>query len=695
MSNKTTSTYVNGNSKKSKEAAYIAMPQLNPSRASSSKSNIPKGNDQEKEQNQEQQEPLISKTAVYGSNVATPASQNHRTTNFSRNISIPNNPNRIIGNSTTSQFKDDLVQSGALVRRKDIDETTLKKLGGGHYADVFSCKMGSGSGDGSGTGSGTIVACKKLKQFTNQQMEGFILESQILLNFGEMGENSILEIIGVYLPNKEDMNMVSPDEDNEENEHDDLATKRQRRLRLIETRNFFSTPIMVTSFYENSDIEQFLKNPENKDKLTTKLTLSWGRDLADALIFLSKKNIVHRDIAARNVMLDQNLNAKLIDFGLAREIGKNGSLEDATYITKHHEIRLPMPYLALECLQNQTFSHESDIWAFGICIWEIFTFCKHKRIYEKEIPEWGYHEDKWGLLSRKLEEGTRLDRPKNLNKKFYKEIKRCWHRNPHERITAQELKNHFSSALSDPYIYNMPVNLNPDNETLQERSNNSGVRQTYKSIRNFQKNNKKLSWCLLCVIVGLVSLVVGMGAVIFKTMSKEEGSSGTEDMVVPSLVPVSSTEESVTKSIFIDDEEEIEEKEEELPGKDILPPSSITTEEEDDNQEQNTFEVLEVPELSDENEEDDNNKIITPPIDSKPEIQKETTPVEEEVITPESNGPTLIIGDQKINSISEEIVVPEVTEVSNVTVPTVPYTALEDETGQDLEESNVNVRKRR
>lgn len=398
---------------------------------------------------------------------------------------------------------------------------------------------------------------------------------------------SILEFYGCYFPNKKDLEM-NKDKLTELDSDTNTANQRSRRInkrKIQENDNFFRTPILITAYYNQGDIENFLTTPTNFNKITTKLLMTWGRDLADALIFLRRKNIVHRDIAARNVMLTTtnststnsesdleqiSYHVKLIDFGLARQI--QNSEEDKNYRTKSEDIRLPMPYLALECLIDQVFSHESDIWAFGICMWEIFTFCKHKRLYAKEIgAQWentAAHE-KWNLLIKELNKGLRLSKPKQLNKNFYKEIKKCWERNPEDRISAKELKNLFDTALLNPEIYNMPIELDPNNELLHQRKNQelNSFQKSVRDARNFQKQHKKLSCCLILFVGGLVLLVILMFGTVMSKLEDQTDATLQNQPVLPqpNLVtdkPIIATEIlEVTETILEDKQDGVEEVE--------------------------------------------------------------------------------------------------------------------------------------
>lgn len=126
--------------------------------------------------------------------------------------------------------------------------------------------------------------------------------------------------------------------------------------------------------------------------------IRWAGETATGMEFLSQKRIVHGDLAARNVLLSFNRRVKICDFGLARQ------LVDYTYI-KAHPDNLPWKWMAVESLTDMQFSTKSDVWAYGVTLWEIFSLGK------PPFP-WA----RWNMdFLKQLLAGHRLPKPDHAN----------------------------------------------------------------------------------------------------------------------------------------------------------------------------------------------------------------------------------------------------------------------------------------
>ncbi len=107
-------------------------------------------------------------------------------------------------------------------------------------------------------------------------------------------------------------------------------------------------------------------------------------------VYISSLNIVHRDLACRNILVCNDKSLKITDFGLSRVLTSESDQE--LYIkTDQTNVKLPWKWMAIEALKNGVYSSASDVWSFGVLLWEIATLCEcmvHLQLYSlKTIKE--------------------------------------------------------------------------------------------------------------------------------------------------------------------------------------------------------------------------------------------------------------------------------------------------------------------
>uniref|UniRef100_A0A0N4ZAC8 Protein kinase domain-containing protein n=1 Tax=Parastrongyloides trichosuri TaxID=131310 RepID=A0A0N4ZAC8_PARTI len=128
--------------------------------------------------------------------------------------------------------------------------------------------------------------------------------------------------------------------------------------------------IMVMEYMENGDLKRYLMNPRNKPSIFQ--IIGWINNILDAMIHLHAKDFTHRDLSCRNILLSAFLEAKISDFGLSRELDKNG-----LYIgDKECPVPLPLQWTAPECYSGDAeyiFTRYNDVWAFSVVLWEMFS----------------------------------------------------------------------------------------------------------------------------------------------------------------------------------------------------------------------------------------------------------------------------------------------------------------------------------
>ncbi|XP_063756288.1 non-receptor tyrosine-protein kinase TNK1 isoform X2 [Eleginops maclovinus] len=157
----------------------------------------------------------------------------------------------------------------------------------------------------------------------------------------------------------------------------------------------------------------------------------FATQIAAGMDYLEMRRFIHRDLAARNVLLSSREIVKIGDFGLMRGL----SQEKDHYVMKAHR-RIPFAWCAPESLRIGSFSHSSDVWMFGVTLWEMFTYC--------EEPWFGLSGRQ--ILWRVEREGERLEKPPDCPQELYVVMRKCWACNPTERPNFAQLVTMVSEA---------------------------------------------------------------------------------------------------------------------------------------------------------------------------------------------------------------------------------------------------------
>ncbi|CAG9558686.1 unnamed protein product [Danaus chrysippus] len=267
----------------------------------------------------------------------------------------------------------------------EIDRTDIvmkHKLGGGQYGDVYEatwkrCNM--------------TVAVKTLKDDT-MALKDFLEEAAIMK---EMRHPNLVQLLGV-------------------------CTREPP---------FY----IITEFMSRGNLLDYLRTG-NREHIDAVVLMYMATQIASGMSYLESRSFIHRDLAARNCLVGENHLVKVADFGLAR------LMRDDTY-TAHAGAKFPIKWTAPEGLAYNTFSTKSDVWAFGILLWEIATYgmSPYPGVDLADV----YH---------MLEKGYRMECPPGCPAAVYELMRGCWQWSPSDRPSFREIHHALEHMFQDNSI---------------------------------------------------------------------------------------------------------------------------------------------------------------------------------------------------------------------------------------------------
>ncbi|KAM8924658.1 proto-oncogene tyrosine-protein kinase receptor Ret [Pelodytes ibericus] len=173
----------------------------------------------------------------------------------------------------------------------------------------------------------------------------------------------------------------------------------------------------------------YLDNPDER-ALTMGDLISFAWQISRGMQYLAEMKLVHRDLAARNVLVAEGRKMKISDFGLSRDV-----YEEDSYV-KRSKGRIPVKWMAIESLFDHIYTTQSDVWSFGVLLWEIVTLGGNP--YPGIAPE---------RLFNLLKTGYRMEKPENCSDEMYNLMLKCWKQEQDKRPTFGEISKELEKMM--------------------------------------------------------------------------------------------------------------------------------------------------------------------------------------------------------------------------------------------------------
>ncbi|NXM52870.1 FLT3 kinase, partial [Illadopsis cleaveri] len=194
-----------------------------------------------------------------------------------------------------------------------------------------------------------------------------------------------------------------------------------------------STTLKIRGLYKIKEASTEVDEEEDFNVLTFEDLLCFSYQVAKGMEFLESKSCIHRDLAARNILVTHGKVVKICDFGLARDV-----MNDSNYIVRGNA-RLPVKWMAPESLFERTYTMKSDVWSYGILLWEIFSLGVN--------PYPGIQVDT--NFYKLIQSGFKMDQPYYATKDVYCMMQSCWALDSRKRPSFSHLVSSLACQLAE------------------------------------------------------------------------------------------------------------------------------------------------------------------------------------------------------------------------------------------------------
>ncbi|XP_054914611.1 tyrosine-protein kinase receptor UFO [Poeciliopsis prolifica] len=293
-----------------------------------------------------------------------------------------------LGGGLLDSLKDVLVERNQLTLGKELGKGEF----GSVYEGIFTAQAGAD----------VRVAVKTMRVGIHSQrdLEEFLKEAEIMKNFDH---ENVVRLLGVTVRKEEDCPVP--------------------------------VPLVILPYMKHGDLRRFLIATRYGDIpmfVPFQTLLRFMIDIAAGMDYLSTKGFLHRDLAARNCMLGDDLRVCVADFGLSKKI------YSSNYYRQTVAVRVPIKWMAIESLSESVYTTKSDVWSFGVTMWEIVSRGKtpYPAVHNYELLDL--------LLS-----GHRLKPPAECDQKLYEVMKSCWDSEPRLRPDFRSLLDELKALLSE------------------------------------------------------------------------------------------------------------------------------------------------------------------------------------------------------------------------------------------------------